>query len=75
MNTKMATNSQLSTPDYILKKKETKQQLEQEQNHGYADHLEGYQLGGGEGGMGKKAQGLRNIICRYKIDRGRLRIV
>ena len=25
--------------------------------------------------MGEKAQGLRNIICRYKIDRGKLRIV
>ena len=25
--------------------------------------------------MGEKVQGIRNIIGRYKIDRGRLRIV
>ena len=34
--------------------------------------MEGYQQGGGEGRMGKKVQGIRNIIGRY---RGRLRIV
>ena len=28
-----------------------------------------------EAGMGEKVQGMRNIIGRYKIDRGRLRIV
>ena len=36
--------------------------------------MEGYQLEGG-GGMGKKVQGIRSINGRYKIDRGRLRIV
>ena len=25
--------------------------------------------------MGEKVQGIRNINCRYKVDRGRLRIV
>ena len=28
-----------------------------------------------KGGMGKKVQGIRSIISRYKVDRGRLRIV
>ena len=37
--------------------------------------MEGYQQGGGRGKVGKKVQGLRSIIGRYKIDRGRLRIV
>ena len=36
--------------------------------------MEGYQWGRGEGKMGEKVQGIRNIIGRYKIDRGRLRI-
>ena len=46
----MTTNSQLSTTK--PKKKKTNKlckQLEQEQNHRYGDHLEGYQLKG-EGG-------------------------
>ena len=29
----------------------------------------------GEGRMGKKVQGIKNINGRYKIDKGRLRIV
>ena len=37
--------------------------------------MEGYQWGGGEGRMEEKVQGIRSINCRYKIDRGRLRIV
>ena len=32
-------------------------------------------MGGGRGEMGKKVQGMRNITSRYKIDRGRLRII
>ena len=31
--------------------------------------MEVCQLGGGKGRMGEKVQGLRSIICRYKIDR------
>ena len=60
-----------------LNKKTSKlwKQLEQEQNHGYGDHLEGYQLGGRKGRMGEKVQGLKSIIGRYRIDWGRLRIV
>ena len=37
--------------------------------------MEGYQWGGGRGRMGEKVQGVRNITGRYKVDRGRLRIV
>ena len=37
--------------------------------------MEGYKWGGGEGRMGEKVQGIRSINGRYKIDRGRLRIV
>ena len=36
--------------------------------------MEGYQQGMGRG-MREKVQGIRSIIGRYKIDRGRLRIV
>ena len=42
---------------------------EQEQNYRYEDHLEGYQLGRGRGRRVGKEQGLRNTICRYKMDR------
>ena len=31
-------------------------------------------VGGGEGRMGKKVQGIRSINGRYRIDRGRVRI-
>ena len=45
----------------------------QEQNHRNGAHLEGYQQGRGrEGG---KVQRISSINGRYKIDRGRLRIV
>ena len=37
--------------------------------------MEGYQWGEGRERMGETVQGLRSIIGRYKIDRGRLRIV
>ena len=37
--------------------------------------MERYQQGEGGGRMGEKVQGIRNISGRYKIDRGRLRIV
>ena len=57
-----------------LKNKLSKQ-AKQKQNHRYGDHLEVYQLGEGRGSMGEKAQGLRSINGRYKIDRGMSRIV
>ena len=73
----MATNSQLSTTESRKKKNTPKlsKQPEQEQDHRYGDHLEGYQLGGGKGRMVENVQGLRSIIGRYKIDRAKLRIV
>ena len=37
--------------------------------------MEGYQQGGKSRENGVKARGIRSINGRYKIDRGRLRIV
>ena len=37
--------------------------------------MEGYRQGREGDRMGEKVQGIRNINGRYKIDRGRLRIV
>ena len=37
--------------------------------------MKSYKLGRRRGKTGEKVQGLRSIIGRYKIDRGRLRIV
>ena len=48
---------------------------EHEQNHRNRDHLEGYQRGVGGERIGEKVQGIRSINDRYKIDRGRLRVV
>ena len=74
MNNKMTTNSHLSTTEPKNKNKNRlSQQLEQEQNHRNGDHMEGYQWGRGR--MGGKVQGIRSVNGRYKIDRGRLRIV
>ena len=50
-------------------------QLEQEENHRNGGHMEGYNWGGGRERIGEKVQRIRSIIDRYKIDRGRLRIV
>ena len=46
MNSKVTTNSQLSTTEPKKKtqnKNKLSQQLEQEQNHRNGDHMEGYQ--------------------------------
>ena len=59
----------------LKKKKKLSKQLEQEQNHRNGDHMEGYQWEGRVGKWGGKMQGIRSIVCRHKIDRGRLRIV
>ena len=66
MNSKMTTNSQLSTTEPEKKKKAN----EQEQNHRNGDHMEVW----GELEMGGRVHGIRSINSRYKIDRGRLRI-
>ena len=71
MNSEMTTHSQLSTTKLKNKNKLSKQ-VEQEQNNRNGDHVEGYQQGGvGENGV----QGIRIINDRYKIDRGRLRVI
>ena len=42
----------------------------------YEDPMEGFQWEvGGRGRMGEKAQGIRSINDRHKMDRGRLTIV
>ena len=56
-------------------KSKLSKQLEQEQNYRNGDHMEGYQQGGGGGRIEEKVQGIRSITGRYKIHRGRLRIV
>ena len=62
MNSKMTTNSQLSTPEPKNKNKnKLSKQLEQEQNHRNGDHMEGYQWGGGGGRTGEKVQRIRSI--------------
>ena len=42
-----------------LKNKLSKQE-EQRQNHGYGEHFDGCQMGGGCGGMGEEVRGLRS---------------
>ena len=59
MNSKMTTNSQLST---TKPKNKLSKQLEQEQNHRNGEHLEDYQQGGR--GMGEKVQGISSINGR-----------
>ena len=66
----MVINAQLSK---IESKKPSKQ--EQEQNHRYGDHLEGYQLGWERGKMGERCKEKEVQIGRYKIDKGMLRII
>ena len=62
MNSKMTTNSQLSTTE--PKKQKLRKLVEQEQNHRNRDHMEGYQWGVGVRRMGKKVQGIRSITGR-----------
>ena len=75
MNIKMTTNSKLSTTQSKKRGKNLSKQPKQEQNHGYGDHLEGYQLGGGRWRIREKVQGIRSINGKNKIDRGMLRTV
>ena len=70
----MTTNSQLSTTEPKKQKHKLSKQLAEEQNHRNGDHMEGYQWGGEGEEWGEKVQGIRSIIGRHKIDRGRLRI-
>ena len=74
MRSKLTTTSQVSTTQPKNKNKLSKQ-VEQEQNQRNGDQMEGYQRGGGGGRMGEKVRKIRIMNGRYKIDRGRLRMV
>ena len=52
MNSKMTTNSPLSTTEPKNNKHKLSKQLEQEQNHRNVDHMEGHQWGGRGGEWG-----------------------
>ena len=80
MNSKMTTNSQLSTTEPKRQKtKQTNKKTKQTTRTGtesqkWRSHG-GLSVGRERGKMGKKIQGIRSINGRHKIDRGRLRIV
>ena len=69
MNSKMTTNSQLSTNEPKKKNKRTNQkpskQLEQEQNQRNGHHMEGFQWGGQGEECREKVQGRRSITGRH----------
>ena len=72
----MTTNSQLSKSEHIKQKqKQTKQTTRTETVSQKWRSYGGLTAGWGKGEDGGKVQGLRSIIGRHKIDRGRLRIV
>ena len=74
MNSKMTTNSQLSTTEPKNKNKnKLSKQLEQEHSHSPSEKWR--VISSEIGRMGEKVQGIRSINGRYKIDSGRLRIV
>ena len=78
MNSKMTTNSQLSTNE-PKKRKTMKTKIKQTTRTGmesekWTSHGE-FSLGREKRRIGGKVQGIRSINGRYKIDRGRLRIV
>ena len=54
MNSKMTTNSELSTTEPNKNKTKLNKQLEQEQNHRNGDHMDCYQWGGWGKGTGNK---------------------
>ena len=64
MNSKMTTNSQLSTTEPKKNKNTLSKKLEQEQNHRNGDHMEGYQQGSRRGGEGEKVQEISSINSR-----------
>ena len=64
MNSKMITNSQLSTTEPKKQKQKLSKQLEQEQNHRNGDHMEGYQWGRGREKEGRKIQRISSINGR-----------
>ena len=77
MNSKVTTNSQLSTnePKRKRKKQTLSKQLEQEQNQRNGHHMEGFQWGREGRNGGGKVQRRRSIIGRHKIDGERSKMV
>ena len=73
MNIKMTTNSQLSTTK--SKKTKTKQTTGTGTESQKWRSYEGLSVESGRGRIGEKVQRIRSINGRYKIHRGRLRIV
>ena len=75
MNSKMTTNSQLSTNELKGRenkmKTKTKQRTRQEQNQRNGHHTEGVRWEGGGRNRGGKVKGIRSIISRHNIDRER----
>ena len=65
MNSKMATNTYLST----IESKKQNNQTEQKQNHRYREHFDGCQMGGEYAGMGEEVSGLRSSDS-YRIAMG-----
>ena len=75
-DSKLITIKKTNKPKKTNKQKKTlSKQLEQEQIHRNRDHVEGYQWGGRGGRMGRKIQRVSSRNGRYKINKGKLRIV
>ena len=71
----MTTNSQLSTTKHKKQKQKQTKQTTRTGTESQKQRLHGGEIvGGGGGRMGENIQGI-SINGRYKIDRGRLRIV
>ena len=73
MNSKMTTNSQLSTTE--PKNQQTKQTTRIGTESRKWKSYGGLSLGREREENGEKVQGIRSIICRLKMDGERLRIV
>ena len=71
----MTANSVINNHTQNKTKSKLSKQLEQEQNHRNGDHMEGFQQGSGRGREGGKVQRISSRNDRWKIDRGRVRIV
>ena len=73
MNSKMTTNPQLSTTEPKKMKTKTKQTTRiGTESEKWTSHRV---FSVGKNGGGQKVQGIRSVNGRYKMDRGRLRIV
>ena len=69
MNSKMTTNTQLSTTE-PKKQKQTKQTTRKRRESQKWRSPGGLSVGRWKGRMGEKIQGIRSINGRYKIDGG-----